>query len=484
MLKSIVVLLALLVPVSALHTDTDFAALAEQYKNTHGLAGKSQGDVDFTRLLDDQYVHAEIGVIDARYPKSDVTDKTRVKELQDLSLALIDLHLRWLDWAGAGNPAETALRKDLASFRKAVAGAHPPTWGAAGATTPNELPLVLGLKADSVELARKIGAEMRSGEAFGMHPARTEPIQMLFAPSRLQFAELGAFIGWLDDLNRASFWVEGMPAWADLYWNDRQVLPLVYPSPKASADDLSAGYSMNDREKTGLVEYVAQRGMHSILWFFYGDRLDLAFESGLALEVVITLYGENNTRTGSATRGNTTQAREMFVPGGASQGGTLPKLNADSAWRSLLGADHFVKALRESQKAGARDGSRGGSKIAFFDIVSDDTSKHAWVRAPFLGSGTKGKELPPAEFLQDYGEFYRAYKACFAFWLSTDAAPKGGKKASEKLFSQLLGALVSSPEGATFEATIQSVYGVPYSASEEGTDSLEWRFLAWLGQQK
>ncbi|MBI5434564.1 MAG: hypothetical protein HZA52_17165 [Planctomycetes bacterium] len=464
--------------------DHDFAALAETYKKAHGLEGKAQADVDFAQVLDQHYVHAELGVLDVRYPKSDMPEKVRVKELQDVSLALLDLQVRWLDWAGAGNPAEAALRKDLTTFRKAVAGAHPPAWSAEGAEIPGPLPLVLGLKQDMVELARKVGVAARSGDALGAAVARTEPIQIVFTPSRRQFVELGAFIGWFDESARGSFWVDGMPAWADMFWRDRQVLPLVYAPGKVSPDDLSAGYSMNDREKTGMVEYVAQRGMHSLLWFYYGDALDPAFESGAAIEVVVELYGQNNARTGTATRGKTTFARSVFIPGAPSQGGFLPKNSADSLWRATLGADHFVKVLREAQKAGARDGSKGDSKLAFFELTSDDTTKHFYVRAPFLGSASDGKEAPTSEFLQDYSEFFRAYKGCFLHWLSTEGAAKGGKKASEKLFAELLSALIAKPDGADFESVVQQIYGQPYSAKEESVASLEGRFLAWLGSQK
>ena len=35
-----------------------------------------------------------------------------------------------------------------------------------------------------------------------------------------------------------------------------------------------------------------------------------------------------------------------------------------------------------------------------------------------------------------------------------------------------------------FEQVVERVYGVPLSATDGGTDSLEWRFLDWLSKRK
>lgn len=484
MLDLLVTALALAVPYAAASRDVDFAALAESYRRAHGLEGQTQAQIDVDAHLDQVYVRAELGVVDARYPRADVADKSRVRELQEVALALIDVQVRFLEWTGAGNDAESALRKDWASLRKAIAGARPPSWSSVGAPIPGELTAVLGLGPDALALATRVGAAARSGEAFGASVGRAQPIQIVFTPSRRQFVELGAFIGWYDEAARGSFWVEGMPSWADMFWRDRQILPLTYAPAKVSADDLSAGYSMNDREKTGLVEYVAQRGTHSVLWFYFGDRLDTAIESGVALDVPIAVYGQNNARTGSATRGNVTQARSVFIPGAPPKGGFLPRNSADSGWRDSLGADHFVKALRDAQKAGAREAPKDALQHGAFELTSDDTSKHAIVAAPFLGAAAVDKPPPAEEFLQDYAEFYRAYKACFVHWLRTEGAPKGGKKGAEESFARLFRTMLAPAEGTDFESAVQAVYGQPLSSAEPGTPSLESRFLAWLAKQK
>lgn len=459
----------------------DFAALAQTFLASHGLAGKTQGDIDLDAFFDEHFVRAELGVLDVRYPKVDVVDKTRVKELQDVCVALVDLQLKWLEWSGAGNDAEKSLKKDWTALRKALAGARPPAWTAAGVTIPSDVTAVLGLKADALELTARIGLAARSGAAFGGTVARAEPIQIVFTPSRREFIEFGAFVGWYDEPARGSFWTESMPVWADMYWRDRQILPLAYAPAQVSPDDLARGHAMNDREETGLVQYVAQRGMHSLCWFYFGDALGPEFESVLALDVVIALYGENNARTGTATRGNTTQARSVFIPGAPLDDGFLPKNNADSPWRETLGTDHFVKVLRRAQKSAERDAPKDAPENGSFELTSDDTSKHTLVSAPFLGAAAQDKTPPAAEFLQDYAEFYRAYKACFGFWLRTEGAAKGGKKASEELFAKLGRELLAKPE---LEATFASVYGEPLSSADPTKPTLETRFLAWLAKQK
>jgi hypothetical protein len=460
---------------------TDFAGMAAAYQKAHGLEGKNAAEIDFQKLLDEHYAQGDLGVLDVRFPIADVGDKQRLKDLQDVAGALLDVQLRWLDWAGAQNEAQTALRKDLSDLKTQIAGVHLPSWGSASSTVPRDLVLVLGLKDDASQLATRAATAMRGGAAFGVTPRSTKPAQFVVEPTRKEFYELASFIGWLDEKNRPLFWASNMPAWSEFYWFDLQVIPLQYPPGKGSADDLSTGVPMNGREPTGMVEFVAQRGAQSVTAFFYGQDGDAVFESALSLDIVIDVYKENNARTGTASHGRETQAFSTFIPGGLAQGGTLPAQNADCVWRAKQGSDRFIKELHDAQKSGAKETSQAKSKIAYFEI-SSATSKKSTVAAPFLGSAIKDKELPAQEFLGDYVEFFRAYKSCFAYWLRTEGSPKG-KKASEKLFQTLLTTLASRPAEQSFESVVASVYGMPYSAPDDKSESLEWRFLNWLSKQ-
>jgi hypothetical protein len=174
-----------------------------------------------------------------------------------------------------------------------------------------------------------------------------------------------------------------------------------------------------------------------------------------------------------------------------SEGGTLPKNNADSLWREDLGADHFVKVLKLAQRAGGQDARSAAEKLPYFEITHDDGTQRMKVRAPFLGQAARTKALPPEGFLGDYREFFRAYKTCFAYWMYEQAAgPK--KPDSHAKFLQLLERVAggvsddggdSGAPGEVFEAHLAAVYGQPWSAENQDPDNLEWRFLSWLAKQ-
>ena len=120
---------------------------------------------------------------------------------------------------------------------------------------------------------------------------------------------------------------------------------------------------------------------------------------------------------------------------------------------------------------------RHKDRSAHFQLVSD-RGKHV-VSAPFFGEYANLQQYPPQEFLIDYGEFFRAYKSGFFHWLRWSG---GGDDADESLanFRELMGTLANLKDGKTFEQAVEEIYGLPLSGADETTDSLEWRFLAFL----
>ena len=115
-------------------------------------------------------------------------------------------------------------------------------------------------------------------------------------------------------------------------------------------------------------------------------------------------------------------------------------------------------------------------------LHSDDTTKHAPVRAPFFGSGARDKPLPPREFLKDYMEFFRAYKTAFVHWLREESQPKPAD--SKAKLAKLLAKAAEAGGAASFEELVLEVYGVPYSDHELAKDCLESSFLRWLIDSK
>ena len=155
-----------------------------------------------------------------------------------------------------------------------------------------------------------------------------------------------------------------------------------------------------------------------------------------------------------------------------------------SRYRVDGGPDFFVKALQGGQKAGAKLASKNREdplrkdKRVHFALHSFDPVGDTYVTAPFLGLPAEGKPLPPNDFLDDYEDFFRAYRAAFFDWLREHGA--GSKVDSEARFAELIAKHAARPVGTPMDAVVEEVYGVPLSAPTPETDALEWRFLDWL----
>jgi hypothetical protein len=241
---------------------------------------------------------------------------------------------------------------------------------------------------------------------------------------------------------------------------------------------------MNAREKTGLLQHVAQHAANFLTSHYFGGYPAAVFEAGMGIDLVIDLYGENNARAGGSGEAKATAERGEFLPGIDVAGGSLLPISADSKWRSEKGRDRFVRALRKGQ----RDGAKAAAKqelgkidpLAFFALESE-RGRAQLVCAPFLGTEV-GEKAVREDALAEYREFFRAYKSAFAYWLRTQARPAGAKREKQP-FAQLLRTCAAPPQGRTFEQVVEELYGLPLSASDRTVESLEWRFLRWLSRQ-
>jgi hypothetical protein len=201
--------------------------------------------------------------------------------------------------------------------------------------------------------------------------------------------------------------------------------------------------------------------------------------AGLAVNMVIELFGENNARAGGSGAGNMTSSQSKFIPGGKSSGGQLARRNADTRFRESKGRDHFVPILRACQRQGAdlfakSDKSARGAVDCFALTEGTAMSTPFVVHAPFLGGAAATKDVP-ANMQNDYLELLRAYKGSFAFWLQTKGTGPSADATPASLFARFL---LSVKTGAD----VSDIYGVPLSSADLSTDSLELRFLKWLAK--
>jgi hypothetical protein len=250
--------------------------------------------------------------------------------------------------------------------------------------------------------------------------------------------------------------------------------------------DIYGGEAMNLRRPDELQQHVIQRAQLSLLRNYCGDGFDPALAVGFAINFNIDIFGIDHGRLEGDPRGRSTPPREVFVPGGNPDGGYLPPLSAESPWRELEGEFRYVHKLAGSQEAGNNAKQNQQARLQSFLLHNDGGNDTYVVSSPFLGAPALKAPMPPADFVGDYQEFFRAYRTVFMHWLRTEAG--SSKKDSAKRFAALLTAVAShagEEEGPSLEDLIPTIYDDrPLSHVDQDKQCLEGRFLRWLQQQQ
>ncbi len=455
-----------------------FDRLAGDFLGSVGSDEVDPNSVELQDLLTQEFLRAQVGVFDVRYPLEALESEEHGREFAEVVRGLVQLHEVWLGWTHGDDKLPKELRTAFADLDKWLKG-----WNgdlsSEQLASGQDLWTLLGPDEDealALETVRDALFAERFGE--GLDPEGT---QLVLCPDRRSFLQFIGIVGASRPEMKQYIWKDEVRTWTE-FWisfpKDVQILALEYADTRG---DMFAGSGMNQREQTGMVQHVVQRATFSLAWFYFGRDLDPVFEAGLAQNMAIAVCGENNARSGGSGRASETQAREVFVPGGLPQGGVLPAWNADSRWRDRLGKDYFVSVLKAAQKDGYRSAGRKAGKLPNFELLSDDQSRTHVVRAPFLGTPGDSQEAAPKSFTADYLEFFRGYKSAFVHWLSEEAA---GRRESGAKWGELLTALASKPADKDFESVVEEVYGLPLSAADDEVESLEWAFLEWLSKQR
>jgi hypothetical protein len=158
----------------------------------------------------------------------------------------------------------------------------------------------------------------------------------------------------------------------------------------------------------------------------------------------------------------------------------MEMVNADSKWRLSQGQDWFERPLRHAQTAGGHEAKKSKDKLGHFLLDAKKGNEKHLVTAPLLGAAAYDRDEVPAEFMDDYLEFHRAYRAAFVHWLECESGRN--KAASLESFRALMQQLTTGSERPTFEDACQDVFGIPLSSKDAAIDTLERRFLAWLSR--
>jgi hypothetical protein len=463
--------------------DIPFDQLAQRFVEEHGLAVSESGPVGVDAALERAFVHVRLGLFEVYFPATDLA--TTSDRLKDSALALLDEQELFLEWMEPviGKPREAA--KDLDTLRrwvrswKTVSGQGLAKLRDAGG---GDLYVLTEAKEPVTTAGARFATYMASGAPVGVERAQPTPARLCLMPTRKGFVELLAFAGRSDPALRPTFWQDAVADWTMAFLNDLQIVALEYAARTNQKGVYERGEGMNEGSPTGMQEQVVQLATNGLCEQYLGARAPKAFSQGLAMNLVIDLYDEIVTRVDGDLRANATAPIEVFIPGGASEGGVLPGISAESRWRELQGSDHFVSVLRLAQQEGAKNAGRSSERNRpdCFAIRSDNGGDIHVVCAPLLGSAAAESTKPPEAFQGDYREFLRAYKSCFMYWLQHHAVRK---KADER-FAELL-QRIADPQGGGFEEAFAALYdGVPLSGKEGDQATLEEQFLAWLSRQK
>lgn len=472
-LGPVCLLLALAAPLRA--QDLPYERLATQVLEDLGAGDASPDTLDLHGLLDESFVHLAVGIYDLYVPVEQARTQESLEELQRVALALLGSQERWLEWLEPEIEDPKALKqasKDLKSLGKWIDSWRMRT--ALRDLEDGELDLLEALSArDSVrEASEGLAAYLDRGEALGLEREAGVRERIVLVEDRVRMAQLCSLGGWIYPEHRGVFWQPSIATWTHFYIDDVKFLATRFCTPRHPGD-YATPMRMDARTPTGLEQQIVQLATNSMLANYFGDAIPPTLAGGLAVNLVIDLYGECNTRADGDLRARRTEAREVFVPGGNPNGGLLAKNLADSRWRLEQGSDRFVAALKRAMEVGRRGPIR-------FQLQDDRGRRGLEVHAPFLGSAVVASALEEA-YQGDQLEFLRSYRVCFLSWLQERGAGKPSR--SEDAFADLLRGLARGTTD-TLEQTLAEVYGAPLSSSEPGDDDLEGQFLEWLRKQR
>jgi hypothetical protein len=491
----------LLAPVPQ-NKEVPFADFGKTYLKEHGNVAQAS-DLPFDKLRDVYCVHAGLGAFDVAYPIAFLSEKQDVDDLKTVLVALLELQARWIDML-VTDPAKTQpVKADIAELQKWIKGWNQPALANVKPEEKKEHDLfkVLGANEALQKAAQQLTDFIIKPDVLGVAPKEPAPLKILFSPNRRDFVELLGYTGLLDTSKQAELWQTNTTEFTTFWIGWNLVMALEYP-PWSPDPGFRTGLPMNKFDKTGLEQHACQQAANAWQWACYTDDGAPYLHQAVAMNLAIAVCGELNALEGDGwgygTTGGKTQPYEKFVPGGNPQGGTLPPMPAAGQdalkkghWREGLGKDHFAAPLRKGQKAGVKALPKGNpnhlepalldDKNAHFLLISTDESTKYVVSAPFFGPDSKTKVYPPGPVILDYREFFRAYKCAFYNWLQTLSDPKDPAAAAAK-FRDLMKKSTERDASQPFEELVQSIYNLPLSGKDGKTDSLEWRFLDWLGK--
>lgn len=470
----------LIAPARAAADAIDFEKAAKHFATEHGLAADAPGKYAYADVLAQVFVHARLGVFDVYVPRAAL--EKRGGEFKTIAQALLTAQGGVLDWLKPAGKDQKPLRDDLALVSAWVKSWKEPALAKLG--TGKSADLVELLPPNDAQRAAlgRVAQQMQHAEPFGVPRTAPLDVRLVLLPSRVDFVEFLALLGWMEEKERANYWIDAAADWSQSFYAADQLISLEYAQPNHAPGNYQEGMPLGEDAGGVMQQQVVQLALNSFFDAIYEARVPAAFLQGLSMNLVIDLFGEINTRVDGDLRARTAEKREVFVAGGAKDGGTLQKNSAETRWRQQRGKDHWISLLRAAQKEADEIEKTTKLRHAALSVRSDDGGKKHVVHAPFLGSEAQATP-PPAAFLGDFAEFLRAYKSAFIFWLQTKAS--NTDKVSREAFARVLSKLADPNLQGDLSAVFAEFYDKkPLSGATADKENLEGSFLLWLQRQK
>jgi hypothetical protein len=453
----------------------DHAGRAKRVRDRYGLDEKiSNRGLKAVPFLDEHFIKIPTGAYDLYVSHIGLGQDDEIERTLKIAESLLDGMGVWLDWLPPEKAERKSLEKDLAVAKKWLKRFKPKTLARALKDGQRGDALVMFKAKDSVrEAFQRLTAYFATGKMVGLEK-QTKAIPIVLCTTRGEFLEMLSFAGWAEPTQEKVFWAQGTEAWTHFYMEDVRFYSLRHPG---------GGSLDSEKVENGTQQQVLQLATGALIEAWYGERMAIAMTAGISLNLVVEVFGQCNTRIDGDLRARKTEAFEVFVPGGLSEGGVLPAMPADTRWREFQAAHHFIAHLSRAQKDGTDDMRRKGGGKTHFRLLGDNQGQKMVVSAPFLGSSAVVRDKPGTVFKPDWLEFVRAYRACFLHWLRTEGA--GSEKESAAAYARLLRGLSAAKTVDQIEAVWATVYEVEaLSSPEVGKDTLEGAFLIWLSKQK
>ncbi len=469
-------------------TKVDFTALGKAFIAEH-CDPKATVPCKIDDVLAANYVRMTIGPFDVEIPHAMLADKQGIENLRNIALALSLEVSSWVEWQGAG--------KEFTLEMTTIVPAWTKSWkpvSDAGIKRAKSRDMLDVMDASDTERAQlKLISDLcDKTDKLALVPPEGRQLPLILAPTRLEFMQWNGYAGLLDESLKTVNWFDDAAQWTQFWSGWNLVLALEYAPWTGFDPTFKSSQPMKKVGDTIMAQHVVQQATYGLLRTCRPQAPETRYESALALLMTIDACGEVNTVEGAGgvgTSGAKTKPYSRFIPGGNPKGGTLPGRSAaalsvivENHWRKGHGTDGFAANLKNGQVDGvkAAKGEKVDPLATFVLHKEDNTGKHI-VHAPFFGPHADEQEYPPIEYLVDFAEFYRAYKTGFFYWLEHSGIEP---KEPSKKWNDLVRALPTMDDKLDFDSLLAKVYGLPLSAKDGTTDSLEWRFLKSISTSK